>query len=114
MRETAALFKALSEETRLRILAILTQGEICVCDLMEVLDLPQSTVSRHLGTLRNAGLVGDQRRGVWIYYRLLEHSEPVNRELLNILRGDIGHLDQVQVDREKLQALLERKEQDSC
>jgi ArsR family transcriptional regulator len=70
MKKTAQLFKALSDETRLRILSLLTAGELCVCDLMAVLDLPQSTVSRHLAYLRNSGLVEDRRQGVWMYYRL--------------------------------------------
>lgn len=70
MKTTAKLFKALSDETRLRILSLLTAGELCVCDLMEVLQLPQSTVSRHLAYLRNTGLVDDRRQGVWMYYRL--------------------------------------------
>ena len=64
MKTTAKLFKALSDETRLRILSLLTEGELCVCDLMEVLQLPQSTVSRHLAYLRNTGLVADRRQGV--------------------------------------------------
>jgi len=70
MKTTAKLFKALSDETRLRILSLLTTGELCVCDLMEVFHLPQSTVSRHLAYLRNTGLVDDRRQGVWMYYRL--------------------------------------------
>ncbi|HEX9779019.1 MAG TPA: metalloregulator ArsR/SmtB family transcription factor, partial [Geopsychrobacteraceae bacterium] len=60
MKTTTRLFKALSDETRLRILALLQAGELCVCDLMAILDLPQSTVSRHLAYLRNAGLVDDR------------------------------------------------------
>ena len=63
MKTTAQFFKALSDETRLRILALLVCGELCVCDLMAVLDLPQSTVSRHLAYLRHAGLVEDRLAG---------------------------------------------------
>jgi len=70
MKQTAKQFKALSDETRLRILSLLSEGELCVCDLMAVLELPQSTVSRHLATLRNAALVEDRRQEVWMYYRL--------------------------------------------
>ena len=70
MKKTAQLFKALSDETRLRILSLLSAGELCVCDLMAVLQLPQSTVSRHLAYLRNVDLVEDRRQGVWMYYRL--------------------------------------------
>ncbi|MFA5516787.1 MAG: metalloregulator ArsR/SmtB family transcription factor, partial [Desulfuromonadales bacterium] len=65
MKDLARTCKAISDETRLRILAILTRGELCVCDLMAILDLPQSTVSRHLATLRHAGLVEDRRQGLW-------------------------------------------------
>ena len=114
MKETAQLFKALSDETRLRILALLPYGELCVCDLMEIMGLPQSTVSRHLATLRQSELVEDRRQGVWIFYRLMESSESVYRELLDILSENMGHMEQVQADRKKLQALLQRKKPDSC
>lgn len=114
MRETASFFKALSDETRIRIVALLTHGELCVCDIMEVLELPQSTVSRHLATLRQTGWVEDRRQGVWIYYRLVEDPEPVGRELLDILSGGLGHLDQVQSDRKKLKALILRNKPDNC
>ena len=73
---TAALFKLLSEPVRLRILNLLTRGERCVCEIMAVLDLPQSTVSRHLGRLSRAGLVLDRRQGRWMYYRLPQAPEP--------------------------------------
>lgn len=55
MKEIARLYKAFSDETRLRILHLLLKGEFCICDLMEVLELPQSKVSRHMAYLRNAG-----------------------------------------------------------
>lgn len=67
---TAALFQALSDEKRLRILALLGGGEHCVCELTEALDLPQSLLSFHLKTLRDAGLVTDRREGRWVYYAL--------------------------------------------
>jgi ArsR family transcriptional regulator len=114
MREYTTLFKALSDETRVRILMLLTHGELCVCDLMEVLDLPQSTVSRHLATLRHAGLVEDRRQGTWNYYRLVETSIPVYREFLDLLSGGLEHLGEVQSDRKKLKSLLLRKKPDNC
>ena len=64
------VFKALSEEIRLRILVLLTEGEICVCDLMHVLNLPQSSVSRHMAKLKSAFLISDRRDGKWVYYSL--------------------------------------------
>ena len=68
----AALFKTLSEPVRLRIIyLLLKEGELCVCDLVETLELSQSVVSRHLAYLRNNGLVSTQREGIWVYYRIV-------------------------------------------
>ncbi len=70
------VFKALGDETRLRIVALLAHGELCVCHLEEALDLTQSTTSRHLAVLRNAGVVDHRREGAWVYYRLANQSDP--------------------------------------
>jgi ArsR family transcriptional regulator len=64
------LFHALSDETRLAILAMLRDGERCVCDLQEELDAAQSRLSFHLRVLKEAGLVADRREGRWSYYRI--------------------------------------------
>lgn len=66
----AACFRALSDETRLGIVAILSRGERCVCELMDDLDVPQSLLSFHLKVLKDAGLVTDRREGRWSYYSL--------------------------------------------
>jgi ArsR family transcriptional regulator len=78
MKEIARIFKALSDETRLRILYLLLKGELCICDLMEVLELPQSKVSRHMAYLKNAGFVDDRREAVWVYYTLIEPKNKVH------------------------------------
>ena len=77
----AARFKALGESTRLRIVAMLTHGELCVCHLVDVLELPQSTVSRHLAVLRDAHLVQTRRSGRWIHYRLSALDDELHRWL---------------------------------
>lgn len=105
MKKTAQIFKALSDETRLRLLALLKDGEICVCDLMAVLDLPQSTVSRHLAYLRNAGLVEDRRQGVWMFYRLSSGASPFEEELLSLLAVHLDQIDQVRKDQATLNRL---------
>lgn len=65
------LFDSLSDATRRRILALLLgQGELCVCELVAALDLPQPKISRHLAVMREAGLTSLRRDGTWIYYRL--------------------------------------------
>lgn len=66
------VFKALSEEIRVRIMVLLTKGELCVCDLTAVLKLPQSTISRHMAKLKGAQLVTDRREGKWVHYHLSE------------------------------------------
>ena len=101
MKKTAQLFKALSDETRLRILALLTAGELCVCDLMAVLELPQSTVSRHLAYLRNSGLVEDRRQGIWMYYRLLLPPADL-RDLSEGLPGRFAELERGRPDQRLL------------
>jgi len=65
-----AVFKALSNEHRIRILEALRDGELCACELQVVLDAPQSTVASHLRELRDAGLVNTRRQGKWTYYRI--------------------------------------------
>jgi ArsR family transcriptional regulator, arsenate/arsenite/antimonite-responsive transcriptional repressor len=67
---TAEWFHALSDETRLEIVAMLTGGERCVCDLMDALDVAQSRLSFHLRVLKDAGIVSDRRDGRWVHYSL--------------------------------------------
>lgn len=65
-----SVFKALSDETRLRILNLLFEQELCVCDIMETLQISQTKASRHLGYMKNAGLVNDKKQAQWVYYRM--------------------------------------------
>ena len=82
VRPLSQLFRALGDETRLRIVALLTHGELCVCHLETALELTQPTASRHLGVLRAAGVVEPRREGSWIYYRLSQQSHaPVQAQL---------------------------------
>jgi len=74
-------FKALADETRLRILKLLEVREMCVCEVMVALDLTQPTASHHLGILENAGLVRDKKDGKWVFYRVANPDliEKMNR-----------------------------------
>ena len=115
MKKINQLFKALSEETRLRILALLLDGELCVCDLIAVLDLPQSTISRHLSHLLHAGWVEGDRRGVWMYYQLANHENTLQSDLLNVLTGHLAELPKIIADRRQaLQTYLANKKHNSC
>lgn len=93
----------MADETRLRILSLLLEsGELCVCDLMAVLQLPQSTVSRHLSYLRNAGWVNDRRVGLWIHYSIRENRTPLQTALLPVLKSHISDSGAAAADRERL------------
>ena len=86
--ELAAVYQAASELIRLRILAHLAHGELCVCHLHGLLDAPQPTVSRHLAVLRRAGLVRTRRDGSWVYYSLTDLAESTLGEALASARAD--------------------------
>ena len=81
--ELENVFKALADKTRLRILALLGNNEVCVCHIHDSLGLPQPTVSRHLAYLRKSGLVAVRRDGVWMHYQ-------VSRALSPLVRGIVG------------------------
>ncbi|HTV02163.1 MAG TPA: metalloregulator ArsR/SmtB family transcription factor [Luteitalea sp.] len=74
--DIASVCAALADPTRLRILALLGDGEVCVCHIHESLDIPQPTASRHLAYLRKAGLVEGRRDGLWVHYRLATALAP--------------------------------------
>ncbi len=79
------IFRALSDRTRLRILNLLRAGELCVCDIVSVLDVPQPTASRHLAYLRKARLVLARKEGLWHYYRLSSAENAFQKKLLECL-----------------------------
>lgn len=91
MKHPVNLFKALSDETRLRILSLLLgEGELCVCDLIAALKLPQSTVSRHLAYLRRSGMVNDRRCGLWMYYSIADQENDFQTELIRFLKRNLA------------------------
>ena len=87
LRPLAELYRAFGEETRLRMLALLyALGELCVCDVEAALGVSQSKASRHLVTLRRAGLLADRRVGTWVYYRIAEDlSDPARAALESLV-----------------------------
>lgn len=83
-RQTIELLKVIAEENRLRILCILKKGEHCVCQIIDYLGLSQSLVSHHLKCLKDAGIIEDSKRGLWVYYSLTKKGEKVVGLLLEI------------------------------
>ncbi|MGE5183938.1 MAG: ArsR/SmtB family transcription factor [Acidobacteriota bacterium] len=82
VRPLTRLFRALGDETRLRIVALLAHGELCVCHLENALELSQPNVSRQLGILRAAGVVDARREGSWMYYALAPQEQQAVRAIL--------------------------------
>lgn len=102
-------FNLLSDETRLRCLLLLQkEKELCVCELSFVLGSIQPKVSRHLSLLRTSGLVLDERRGQWVYYRLNDKLHTWMRQILTTLFEDFKHSEPYQSDSEKLLAMRQK------
>jgi ArsR family transcriptional regulator len=97
------VLKALADGTRLRILGLLTTGEVCVCHIHESLKIPQPKASRHLAYLRRAGLVTTRREGLWIHYALAPMSDPLTATIQQAVTHALGHVDTVQKDVHRLQ-----------
>ncbi len=96
---TSETFKALGDPVRLRLFQLLAEhDELCVCHLTDALNLPQSTVSRHLGVLRHAGLVQTRREGKWMHYHLTDGLAG----RLAVLMSEFSDDEALQKDRERL------------
>src|ERR671925_1517660 len=101
--EMEMLFKALADETRLRILGLLLTGEVCVCHIHESLKIPQPKASRHLAYLRRAGLVETRREGLWVHYRFANPSDPILKSIADAVRHALTHVDAVHRDAGRLE-----------
>ncbi len=103
MRDLVKLFKALSDETRIRILKVLLERACCVCEVMQALDISQSRASRNLGILENAGFIKSRRDGAWILYSIDEQTKnSCAASLIKMLRGSLIDEEIVMRDRERL------------
>lgn len=114
MDTEAQLFKALAEPVRLRILTLLLKGERCVCDIMAVLDKPQSTVSRHLAYMNNAGLISGRKQGVWMYYQLAKAETDLHAGLISLLNSSLLETSQSKKDLDALAKHVAEKDNKSA
>ena len=115
MQTITELFKSLADETRLRLLVLLQGGnEYCVCDLMNALDMPQSTVSRHLAYLKRNGWLQDRRGGVWMYYSLKKDMDAFLQAQLVLLINQLANNTVYRDDRQRLEGYLKTKDANSC
>ena len=105
MTRDLAVFKAFGDQTRLRILFLLAERELCVCELVAVLEMPQGRISRHLAQLKHADLVTDRRAGLWIYYSLTQGNSALVLRLHDYLIADHKSLPEAREDLERLETM---------
>lgn len=104
LEQMASLMKACADQTRLRLLNLMaTEGEICVCHLVDVLGTNQPKVSRHLAYLKRAGLVSDRKDSLWVYYRLSESLAAHATRLIECVNSCCAESPEMQQDVTKLQ-----------
>ncbi|HET9625074.1 MAG TPA: metalloregulator ArsR/SmtB family transcription factor [Kofleriaceae bacterium] len=102
VRPLTRLFRALGDETRLRIVALLAHGELCVCHLESALAISQPNCSRQLGILRAAGIVDSRREGTWVYYRIVEQEVASVEAVLAVLGKTFGAERALRLDHARL------------
>ena len=100
--DVALLFRALADHTRLRLLNLMGDDEVCVCFLVEALGVTQPKISRHLAYLRRAGIVTARREGKWMHYRLEKPQDPHALAILSAVDASFKSNPRMQVDRTKL------------
>lgn len=96
------LFRALADRTRLRLLNLMEDDEVCVCYFVEVLKIPQPKISRHLAYLRRAGIVGARREGKWMHYRIVQPSNANAARVLKNIQDWLKNDREMQRDRSRL------------
>ncbi|MFQ5794391.1 MAG: ArsR/SmtB family transcription factor [Candidatus Bipolaricaulia bacterium] len=106
MIEVIEIFKALADETRLRILKLLLTVEesVCVCELVDALDLPQYLASRHLNILKRAGLLEGKRSGTWVYYSPVQNASPLIEGVFSLISDRLD----IEGSKEDLKRLRDR------
>jgi ArsR family transcriptional regulator len=90
VRPLTRVFRALGDETRVRIVALLVHGELCVCHLESALGISQPNCSRQLGILKSAGVVDSRRDGTWVYYRITDQEHESVKNVLDVLAKTFG------------------------
>lgn len=106
MRTVSETFKALSDPNRLRIVMMLKTKPLCVCEISAILELANSTVSKHLSILRQAGFIVDEKSGRWVNYRLAtEEESPLAHQLLDQVAGSLAASKEIQADQLALQSV---------
>lgn len=105
MLEFMSITKALADENRVRVLLALEKGELCVCQIVELLDLAPSTVSKHMAILKQARLVDSRKEGRWIYYRLTNDGPASVQKGLDWVSDSLSEAPEIVGDRKRLKEI---------
>ena len=115
LRDLLSINSALSDENRLRALMALLPGELCVCQIIELLNLAPSTVSKHMSVLKQARLVDSRKDGRWIYYRLADKDAPVEvLESIQWLKNSLKSDRQIAADKTRIRQICKKDKKDLC
>lgn len=114
--DLVSILKALADENRIRIVAALAAGEVCVCQLIELVDLAPSTVSQHLALLRNAGVINARKEGRWMHYSLPAPDDvsPVVRGAIEFILSNFESNPAARADAKRLRAILRIDPEELC
>jgi DNA-binding transcriptional ArsR family regulator len=115
VRDLLAITKALADENRIRAVALLEGHELCLCQIVEVLGLASSTVSRHMSILHQARLVETRKQGRWAYFRLADEDAPDTvRDAIGLVLAALSRDKQGKLDRKELKSVLRMEPEELC
>ncbi len=115
MRDFMTTAKALSDRNRVRALMFLRDGQLCVCQIIEMLSLSPSTVSKHMSILKQAGLVETRKKGRWVYYRLAASGAPViAKEAIRLVRKGLRKDKRILQDASRLETVMDKDLEELC
>lgn len=115
MRDLLAITKALADENRLRAIGLLSGRELCLCQIIEVLGLAPSTVSKHMSILQQARLVQSRKQGRWAYFKLTDNDASAEAsQCLEVVLSSLMQDKQGKADQKQLKAVLKRQPEELC
>lgn len=112
--ELAVIFKTLGDDYRLRIIGLLLQRELCVCDIESVLDLSQANASRHLSKMKSSGILSSRKTAQWVYYNIDNRFSELHQEFIDALKAEFKKNSQFKKDSETLKTLKKNSEGLKC
>jgi DNA-binding transcriptional ArsR family regulator len=115
MEKIVEVLKAVSDPTRLRILMSLYDKELCVCQIVALIELASSTISKHISILKHAGLINSRKDGRWIYYSMNKDAgNVINHRLNDMLNSILAYDETINGDRIKLDKITSESQEDLC